>query len=429
LITLTDVQPRIEAPTQPARISTVADGFLHAVLYVCILSSFFVFVQPAPYEYLAVLLGFACLLARVSIHRLILPLLILLLVRDASGAVALFQILDNPDSTRMLATSFYLGLTGVMFACLLTQDTMRRIRTLRAAYTTSAVLASIFGVLGYFELYFSFLPGLEVFSMNDRAVAGFKDPNVLGAFLIPPLTWLMSDLVVDKIRMRRLIAAIIIFVGLLLAFSRAAWGSSALSSVLLMYLLFVTQNNVRKRVIVFVLAAAVIAFVIFALLSNIDVVHQMFLQRFTVLQEYDAGGQGTRFDLQQNSLREMFDHPLGMGPWGFMKIYGMVSHNTFLGTMLNHGWVGGIAYLVLIVLSLFVGFRALWVRTPWQIFLIGTYLPFLALVLEGLVVDTDHWRHFYLLLGLVWGLSAATADFVRQQAKQSFSAGSPCVQT
>jgi hypothetical protein len=27
---------------------------------------------------------------------------------------------------------------------------------------------------------------------------------------------------------------------------------------------------------------------------------------------------------------------------------------------------------------------------------------------EGFVIDTDHWRHFYLLLGMIWGLFAAT---------------------
>jgi hypothetical protein len=53
------------------------------------------------------------------------------------------------------------------------------------------------------------------------------------------------------------------------------------------------------------------------------------------------------------------------------------------------------------------------VRTPWQTFLIATYLSFLALTLEGFVVDTDHWRHFYLLLGLIWGLAAATVNFRR----------------
>jgi hypothetical protein len=27
---------------------------------------------------------------------------------------------------------------------------------------------------------------------------------------------------------------------------------------------------------------------------------------------------------------------------------------------------------------------------------------------EGFVIDTDHWRHFYLILGIIWGLAAAS---------------------
>jgi hypothetical protein len=30
------------------------------------------------------------------------------------------------------------------------------------------------------------------------------------------------------------------------------------------------------------------------------------------------------------------------------------------------------------------------------------------------VVDTDHWRHFFLLLGLVWGLTIATINSRRR---------------
>jgi hypothetical protein len=415
LITLDDARLPFELPIKQARaVAPLADRIMHVVLYICILSSFFVFVQPAPYEYLAVLLAIACVVAGVTINRMVIPLLILLLIRDGSGAIALQQVLQYPDATRFLATSFYLGLTSTMFACIFAQDTMRRLATLRSAYIMSGVLASLAGTMGYFDLYFKFLPGLEVFSMNDRAVAGFKDPNVLGCFLIPPLMWLIEGFIVDKIRLHNLIASIIIFIGLLLAFSRAAWGSFAFAVALLMYFLFVTQKDLRlhKRIMFFVVAGALAGVVMFALLTSIDVVNQMFVQRATVLQEYDSGGAGSRFGLQQNSLREIFDHPFGMGPWGFAKVYGLVSHNTFLGTMLNHGWVGGIAYLVFIALTLGIGFRALWVRTPWQTFLIATYMPFLALVLEGFVVDTDHWRHFYLLTGIVWGLVMATQKAV-----------------
>jgi len=33
-------------------------------------------------------------------------------------------------------------------------------------------------------------------------------------------------------------------------------------------------------------------------------------------------------------------------------------------------------------------------------------------------VDTDHWRHFFLLLGLIWGLTAATINFHRRDVAQ-----------
>jgi hypothetical protein len=32
-----------------------------------------------------------------------------------------------------------------------------------------------------------------------------------------------------------------------------------------------------------------------------------------------------------------------------------------------------------------------------------------------MVIDTDHWRHFFLLLGMVWGFAAATRHHVQQE--------------
>jgi len=32
---------------------------------------------------------------------------------------------------------------------------------------------------------------------------------------------------------------------------------------------------------------------------------------------------------------------------------------------------------------------------------------FLGMVLEGLVIETDHWRHFYLIMAMIWGLAIA----------------------
>jgi hypothetical protein len=136
------------------------------------------------------------------------------------------------------------------------------------------------------------------------------------------------------------------------------------------------------------------------------------------VQDYDVGADNrSRVQLEIDSFHEMFNYPLGMGPWGFAHATNWVSHNTFLGTMLNHGWLGGAAYLTLIVLTLVVGFRAMWVRTPWQTVLVATYPAFVAMVFESVWGDTDHWRHFYVLLGVIWGLVAATRREVRQNTR------------
>lgn len=405
--------------------NALADRFLHVVLYITVASSFFVLVEPAPYEYLAFVLGGACVLARVTMSRFVLPLLVLLLIRDFGGALGLLQIVaagwprvagdpiatiitvDTPDSIRFLAVSFYLGLTAVLFACILSQDTVRRMATLKAAYITAAVIASTLGTIAYFQL----SPAFASFMLDgSRATGGFKTPNDFGGFLILPLMWLFEGFVVDRIKLRNVIATAVILTGLLLSFSRGAWGSTVLGFALMIYFLFLTQHDfrVRRRLIFFVVIGIAAIAVLLLILSSIGTIGQMIMER-TQLQAYDVNADNrSRFQLEIDSFHEMFSHPFGMGPWGFAHATNWVSHDTFLGTMLNHGWLGGAAYLTLIVVTLWIGFRVLWVRTPWQILMVAAYPAFVGMVFEGVWGDTDHWRHFYVLLGIVWGLAAAT---------------------
>ena len=39
---------------------------------------------------------------------------------------------------------------------------------------------------------------------------------------------------------------------------------------------------------------------------------------------------------------------------------------------------------------------------------IAIYSTFLGMAMLGFVIDFDHWRLFWMLLGLVWGLTIAT---------------------
>ena len=246
---------------------------------------------------------------------------------------------------------------------------------------------------------------------------------MLGCFLIPVLMWQIKNFIMDRVRPLELLACLVVFLGLLLAFSRAAWGTFLLALIMQTYFLFVTQTGrERKRIVFFVVFSAAVAVVLLAALMSIDAVRDVFLQRAVLIQEYDAGRSGSRFVLQATGLREMLDHPLGMGPWAFSRIYNLVQHNTYLGTFLNHGWVGGAAYVALILLTLGAGFRVVWARTPYQTAFIGTYVAFFALAVEGLVIDTDHFRHFYLLIGLLWGLIAATVNYRRRQRQAASTA-------
>ncbi|MGE3150878.1 MAG: O-antigen ligase domain-containing protein, partial [Pseudorhodoplanes sp.] len=82
-----------------------------------------------------------------------------------------------------------------------------------------------------------------------------------------------------------------------------------------------------------------------------------------------------------------------------------------LGAFVNHGWIGGFAYIGLVLTTIYAGFRFSLVRTPWQGPLIALYCSFIGLAAESFIVDTDHGRLYYQLLGVVWGLIAATIKF------------------
>jgi hypothetical protein len=38
---------------------------------------------------------------------------------------------------------------------------------------------------------------------------------------------------------------------------------------------------------------------------------------------------------------------------------------------------------------------------------------FCGMALEGAVIDTDHWRHFYLVMAMIWGMALAHPREVR----------------
>ena len=50
---------------------------------------------------------------------------------------------------------------------------------------------------------------------------------------------------------------------------------------------------------------------------------------------------------------------------------------------------------------LHAGWRVVFRRTPWQGHAIVLWSVLFVTILQGFQIDTDHWRHFYLMLGLI----------------------------
>jgi hypothetical protein len=55
--------------------------------------------------------------------------------------------------------------------------------------------------------------------------------------------------------------------------------------------------------------------------------------------------------------------------------------------------------------------RFVFVRTPWQPIYHAVYAAYLGVVVESAIIDIDHWRHYFLILGVLWGLMAASRPY------------------
>lgn len=395
----------------PVAATSFRERLLLVVLFVTVLASSVAFIEPSPHDGLMGVLAVACLIAGVRFNRTLVMLVLCLVIWDVSGLISLINVLDIDKTVQYAATSVYLAIAAIIFACLFSDNTLQRLTTMRIAYVITAVCVSLAGIAGYFHAF----PGSQIFAPTGRALGAFKDPNVFSPFLIWPALFLAERVLSRRIGLVDLAALGVLLLGLLLSFSRGAWFHFAVSAIVMVALAFVTAPAQKTRLRVFCLSGlsvAALAVSIIVLLS-IPSVQLMFNERAHLINSYDVG-QGGRFRLQELAVTAVLNSPDGMGPFGFATAQGLQQHNVYLQAFLVYGWVGGVAYVMLLLTTVYVGLRTAFIRTPWQPYLITALAAFIGEIAEGFVVDTDHWRHFFLLLGIVWGAAAATFRHVRQ---------------
>jgi hypothetical protein len=243
---------------------------------------------------------------------------------------------------------------------------------------------------------------------------------VLGGFLILPALFVLQSVVSDRSgkAFRCALAFGIMAFAILLAFSRAAWGGLILTSAFMLVLIVMTtrSSKERSRIVTMTLVAALLAVALIAVLMSFDSVADMFRQRASFDQSYDEGRFG-RFGRHILGADMALDLPFGIGPLQFHHFFPEDTHNSYLNAFMSGGWLSGVCYPALVFLTVMTGFRHVFVRVPWQRAYLAIFAAFLGTVGESFIIDTDHWRHFFMMLGLMWGMFAAAQPYRRQAAQ------------
>jgi 4-amino-4-deoxy-L-arabinose transferase-like glycosyltransferase len=156
--------------------------------------------------------------------------------------------------------------------------------------------------------------------------------------------------------------------------------------------------------------AAALAIAAVAILLSFDSIDSLFKERASFNQPYDSGRFG-RFGRHALGAAMALDYPVGIGPLQFRRFFPEDTHNSFLNAFMSGGWLSGILYPVLIFITAIAGARNVLLRTPWQRTYIAIFATLFVTVLESFIIDTDHWRHYYLLLGVTWGIAVASGRF------------------
>ncbi|MDZ7823723.1 MAG: O-antigen ligase family protein [Ahrensia sp.] len=398
-------------PTEQSR--AVNSIIVSVAIWLGVFLSGFVINEPAPYElYMVGLIGIWALLG-LTLPKQILPLISLLLLFNLGGIITMMVMPDWQNALIYVGVSFFLGFTAMFFAAIIAAKP-ERLKLIFAAYLAAALITGMLGILGYFGA----IPGADLFTRFGRAKGAFQDPNVFAPFLCLPALYCLHSILTKPFTrtLPQMLCLLILAFAIFLSFSRAGWGLFVICSILLIAFLLINNPSGRFRVRLIILSVAAIGTLAVALLVALqfESVRELFLSRAQLVQDYDGARLG-RFARHALGFSMAMENPFGIGILKFGSIFGEDPHNVYLKALTDYSWLGFASYVILIFWTLGVGLKILFRERPWQPFLLCAFIVFVGHVIIGYVIDTDHWRHFFLLLGIIWGCVGAEHQFQRKR--------------
>jgi O-antigen ligase len=305
-------------------------------------------------------------------------------------------VVDSSKAFRFSFTTVYL----VLFALWLASWTTTRARATIVArtYVFAAVLSAVLGVLAVVAP----IPGKTTFLEygHTRAVGLFKDPNVFGAFLVPAALIVIDEALSRKLlkgrRVTKLAMFLVLALGVVFSFSRAAWVSLALGIAAMIMIHAMRRGGGRRAFALLAIVAVAGGAVAVAVAASGSV---SFLQQRAQVQSYDS----ERFGAQQAGLKLVAQYPFGVGPGQFELYTGISAHSMYIRALAELGILGIVVVLALMLGTLLLALKnAVLARETYGIGSAPLLGAWIGLIVSGFVVDTLHWRHLWLVAALIW---------------------------
>lgn len=372
-------------------------------------------IEPSPYDFLALLAIPLWAIGGFKVHRANVPILLMWLVFETSGFLSLMPYWDEHDPQVYQLQSLYLIVTVIFFTIFFSERTVDRATLCLKAFTAGAVVSAIVGFIGYMNLW-GLGPALTTY--EGRVSGTFKDPNVFGSYLILSATYLLQLLLLGTTRrtLTTLVSLLLVLLGVFVSFSRGSWGAMVGALILMIAAGFLTAEtgHLRARIVRMTGVAGLLVVLAFGGLLSVPSIRTFFFQRAEVTQDYDEGYTG-RFGNQIRSLPMLVERPAGFGPLRFRLVFDLEPHNSYVGAFANDGWIGGFAWIGIVLTSTFIGFRLMFRRSPFRR-LAQVYVPTMfVLMVQGFQIDVDHWRQLFLCFGAVWGMEAARLRWMKER--------------
>jgi O-antigen ligase len=369
-------------------------GWVLTFLFLTMSLSSIVLIEPSPYDlFLCLFILFGCIYSLYGFHStLILPSFFLLFFLLANLLSAFFAKNDGGAFFYFIITVYlvvsWIAIVGASF-----RYKNKIINTIFKGYVVAALISVTIGAIAFFF----HSPVTETFLQFGRIRSLFKDPNVFGPFLVPAALFALYKTESSSFWKRWSYFGIFLFflMGILLSFSRAAWGNCLLA--LGCYFLLLGNVSVKRRISTLVIFSLAGTFLLIYL-ANTPLIENLLTQRLT-LQHYDSD----RFATQRAAFESGFANLFGLGPGQSEENFEISTHSLYARIFTENGIIGFISFCSFLVLSMTQALKRTFRSSCQTRGLYAIIFSSLAgAAFNSIFIDTLHWRHFWLVLALAW---------------------------